>query len=71
MCSVRRTYMLGAMYVYVFPSVLSRALRPRLWTCVLITTTFLLGEVGGVRFLFPSEVSTAGFVSCLMSGFGL
>jgi hypothetical protein len=70
-CSVRRTYMLGAMYVYVFPSALSRALRPRLWTCVSITTTFLLGEVGGVRFLFPSEVSTAGFVSCLMSGFGL
>lgn len=39
-------------------------------TCMSIIMTSLLGKVG-VNCLFLSEVSTAGFVSCLMSGFGL
>ena len=67
-------YTLGTTYVCVFPSALSWAFSPR-GTCVSITTTSLLGEVGGVGFgfslVFQRRCQLRDFVSCLMSGFGL
>lgn len=62
--SVRRTYALGTTYVCVFPSALSWAFNPRSRD-VRVDQNNVPPWWGGRRglwlFLFPAEVSTAGF----------